>query len=315
LADDSRVSLPSNSLVSVTRLRMARYTKSPRSEFLLHRGRVESRIISLEPTRGTFEIHTPLSVAGVRGTHFRVGVLGNSVTNEVLRGTVAVGKAGDLPALALSSAKGAIINTQGVGLAVNLLPAPRLVERAGAAYPAARFALVPVAGAASYHAQITTDGDALDVIAESRESAPVLTFDGIPDGHYFIRLSAIDRAGLQGLSHMEPIRIHARAALSPMVSDSNERDIFFQWQPSSAKQFVLQIARNADFSWLMYSAQTAVARARVPRFPFGTYYARVQSINDDGTVNPFSASQTFIVTDQWVINDGNAHDNRIGIGR
>jgi hypothetical protein len=42
----------------------------------------------------------------------------------------------------------------------------------------------------------------------------------------------------------------------------------------------------------------------LPRPPFGTYYARVQIINPDGSSGAVSAVQAFIVTDHWVINDG-----------
>ncbi|MBC7574758.1 MAG: peptidoglycan-binding protein, partial [Herminiimonas sp.] len=244
---------------------------------------------------------------------------------EVLSGKVAVAKPAEGASLTLATAKGAIVDSRTVGPMVGLLPAPRLVARAGADYATAQFAIVPVAGASAYRVQLSTDSDAIDIIAENNAATPQVRLDGIPDGTYFVRISAIDRAGLEGLTRIEPVRISARAdlaqraaAAAPNVDHSNQREIGLKWKPLGGRSFVLQVARDADFSWLVHTVRTAVPQASVPRFGFGTYYARVQSINDDGTPNPFSASQAFIVTDQWVINDGSplvARDSRSGPAR
>ena len=84
----------------------------------------------------------------------------------------------------------------------------------------------------------------------------------------------------------------------------DDKQVTLHWHATNAKQFNVQVAHDAQFTWLIYNASASKAEARVPRPPFGTYYARVQTINADGSVNPFSAVQTFIVTDHWVINDG-----------
>jgi hypothetical protein len=57
----------------------------------LSEGKVESRVTSLSSNKGRFEVRSPLAVAGVRGTHFRVGINPDGTANEVLEGGVAVG--------------------------------------------------------------------------------------------------------------------------------------------------------------------------------------------------------------------------------
>ncbi|MGZ5781566.1 MAG: FecR domain-containing protein, partial [Burkholderiaceae bacterium] len=94
LPDASRISVPSNSRIKLSKLRMARYTKSPRTEINLLRGHVESQVSPLEQNKGRFEVHTPLGVAGVRGTNFRVGITENGTANEVISGNVEVGHHG-----------------------------------------------------------------------------------------------------------------------------------------------------------------------------------------------------------------------------
>lgn len=313
LPDASRISLPSNSRVRLARLRVTRYTKTPRTELQLLRGRVAARVSPLDANKGKFQVHTPYSVAGVRGTHFRVGLIGNHVVNEVLTGSVAAGHPKSTETLALASGKGNVISVQSVGPAIDLLPAPGIVApNAGQEYSAARFALQPVAGAEAYHVQISLDQDAQNVIAESRSHEPMVNVDGIRDGNYFMHASAISRSGLEGLSRTQAFILKSQApsakqtaGKAPYVERSDSKLIRLRWVAQPGKQSVLQVARDTNFSWLLFTTTTDDAQADLPRPPFGTYYARVRSVNADGSVNAFSPTQAFIVTDQWVINDGN----------
>ncbi|MCX7218744.1 MAG: FecR domain-containing protein, partial [Burkholderiales bacterium] len=84
LPDESRISIPSNSQVLLAKLRMLKYTKSPRTEVRLQQGRVESKVSTLVSNKGRFEVTSPLAIAGVRGTHFRVGINDNGIASEVL---------------------------------------------------------------------------------------------------------------------------------------------------------------------------------------------------------------------------------------
>ncbi len=312
LQDGSRVSLPSNSRIRLAKLRMARYTKSPRTELMLLRGRVESRVSPLDPGKGRFEVRTLHSIAGVRGTHFRVGITEQGVTNEVLSGKVAVGRAGEPGALTLVRGQGNLIDENKVGPALALLRAPALANNTTHVYATARFTPGPVAGAAAYRIQIASDRDAEDVLAESRTDGGPVTLDGLPDGNYFVRISAIDKTGLEGFASTQPITLENRAEAAskalpgaPFVDGSDARGFTLRWAAAPGQQWTLQVARDADFSWLLYNTSSTTAQVRLPRPAFGTYFARVQAVEANGSSGPFSATQAFIVTDQWIINDGN----------
>jgi hypothetical protein len=311
LPDQSRISLPSNSRVRIAKLRMARYTKSPRTEIYLVNGRVESRVTPLEPSKGSFAVRTQLAVAGVRGTHFRVGVGERGTATEVLSGHVEVGQPGKPGALLLHPGQGDIIDAKTVGKAVDLLPSPQFADmptRYGSA--AAQFMLTPVPGAQAYHVQIATDQDAQNLIAETRGASTRLMIDGVANGSYFARISAVDKQGLEGPASTYAFNLAAavQSQLSgppaPYVDRSDSRQIFLKWSGAPGQKFMVQVARDAAFSWLIYSAKTDAGEARVPRPPFGTYYARVQTLNADGAGGTYSAAQAFIVTDEWVMNDG-----------
>lgn len=315
LPDASRITLPSNSRVKLAKLRTTRYTKSPRTELLLLDGRVESRVSPLESNHGSFEVRSTQSVAGVRGTHFRVGVTENGVANEVLSGKVAVGNLKHPEALTLVATQGNIINGESVGPAVELLPAPQLAGRGVQAnYPSAQFSLAPVNGARAYRVQITTDQDAQNVVAENYSADNRLDIKGVANGKYYVRVSAIDRSGLEGLTETHPFTLKAGnessskssgATGAPFVDQSSDKEITLKWPPQSGHKYLLQVAHDPEFTWLVFKAKTTSAQTQLPRPAFGTYYARVKSINADGSDNAFSPVQAFVVTDQWVINGGN----------
>ncbi len=309
LPDASRISLPSNSRVKLAKLRVTRYTKSPRTEVMLLRGRVESQVSPLESNKGRFEVHSPRSVAGVRGTHFRVRMVGDGIANEVLSGSVAVGRDKQPASLMLAAGKGNIIDASSVGAAVDLLPAPQLAGSGTQAnHPSAKFALTPAAGAHGYHLQIATDPKAQNILAESVSTDSSMKLPDIEDGDYFVRVSAIDKYGLEGLAETHAVTLKGRAGKAaapgaPFVADSGDKNITLRWPAQSGQKFMLQVARVPDFTWLLFTNHTAMPEARLPRPAFGTYYARVQTVNADGSASPYSPASSFIVTDQWVIND------------
>jgi len=331
LADQSRISVPSNSRLQISKLRTARYLHRPRTEILLLHGRVESRVSPLEANQGRFEVRTPLSVAGVRGTQFRVGFVGEGagrrIATETLEGRVAVAHAGKsaLPdKVVLTQAKGNITDARSVGPAVDLLPAPLLMPGAGATgadYSSARIAVAAVPGAKAYQLQIARDPEALNLLAENRAALPVLSIAGVPEGRYFARLSAIDRSGLEGMSSITPITLlrlndlHSgtyKAPGAPKVAGSDSKTVTLRWTPTAGQSMRLQLARNSDFSSLVVNRVSPAGEAQLGRPPFGTYYARVEILDDSGNVQASSLAQPIIVTDQWIMNDGEPITVRLG---
>jgi hypothetical protein len=315
LPDASRISVPSNSRIKLSKLRMARYTKSPRTEINLLRGHVESQVSPLEQNKGRFEVHTPLGVAGVRGTNFRVGITDNGTANEVLSGNVEVGHPGKPSPLTLHAGQGNIIDAKSVGKAVNLLPAPQLAENPTLTEAtSAQISLTPVAGARAYHVQIASDAEGQNIFSETQSSGNKFAIQGVRAGNYFARVSSIDQYGLEGPARIQPIslKLQSNAIIAqknpqnpPYVSESDAKHITLRWVAEPGKNFNVQVARDASFTWLLFSTTTNLPEATLTRLPFGTYYTRVQSINADGSSNPFSNHQAFIVTDRWVMNDGN----------
>jgi len=391
LTDQSRISIPSNSRIALSRLRMARYTNSPRTEVSILRGRIETRVAPLHLNRGRFEIRSPQSVTGVRGTHFRVALADGRVNHEVLSGSVMVSRLGASSGVLLRQGQGAIVSAERPLAAIELLPAPQLASAPVADGAAMRFDLLPVTGASAYQVQIATDSEGQDVVAESIGTEPRLRIEGLANRGYFVQISAIDKSGLQGLSRGSRFTLPASAAPSatagmpvtlgwsgsrdadryrlriardpafrsiadevevnlpryvsntlepgqyywqvapvvvrdgtptqqpygktgslkvrpaqgaPFVDGSEPDKLWLRWDGVPGQKFLVQVARDPAFSWLMLSATTERPEIRLNRPTFGTYYARVQAQSTGRGSAPFSLAQAFVVTDHWIIHDG-----------
>lgn len=311
LPDGSRLTLPSNSRLKLAKLRMARFTHSPRTELLLIHGHVESRVAPLNTNQGKFEVRTPVSVAGVRGTHFRVGYEDGKATTEVLNGEVVVNPVRGKGEVALPGGKGNVSDAIKLGLPVDLLSAPTFESVQSVDAQGGRdIAMSVVPGAVAYHVQIARDPDAIAVVAEIRtDKLPARV--RIPNGEYFVLLSAIDKWGLEGRVSMSAASFRSdraapagNPAAAPYIDSADDKWLNLRWSKREGVHIKVQVARDAEFSWLVFSTEATGQAARLPRLPFGTYYARIQPILGDGSMAPFSAVQTFIVTDHWVLNEG-----------
>ena len=126
-------------------------------------------------------------------------------------------------------------------------------------------------------------------------------------GTISIQPPAVSGAKISNTETSKLSDVEARTLASSAAGNSADaqrtRQVTLRWQPT-AKESHLQVSRDAQFSWLIFNTNTDKGEAHMPRPDFGTYYARVQGVNADGSSTPFSPAQAFIVTDHWVINDG-----------
>lgn len=312
LPDDSRISVPSNSQVNLAKLRMTQFIKSPRTLIKLVQGKVESKVTPLTNNKGRFEVSSPLAIAGVRGTHFRVGVNNNGIANEVLEGGVAVGTQVQPQAVVLPAGKGTVVSGAGVGKPVDLLAAPLLAEGFQLQErPALQFTVQPVAGAVSYHAQISKDRESQNIIAEGVDKDMRFKFEDIDDGNYFIRVTAIDQNQLEGIPSTQAFVLKARPEppfpLSPKHKVRTETVSFTWTQSSEAKTYRLQVASDALFKQIVLDqGNISVSEVSTDKFTLGKYFWRVASVierNGGEDQGPFSPVQSFQLLSPQAMNE------------
>lgn len=221
LEDGSVVRLPSGTTVSFTILRKNLIESTPEVRLNLTRGRIELDVNKLKRSPNTpFEIQTPISVTGVRGTEFRVGYSPeeNSGQVEVLRGIVdAKGKA-DSQSLSVSKGFGVPINGDGHALKIEaLLPAPTFLNSkvTSGTTPSYVVQLNPVPEAQYYLANITTTANlsaaqVSETLLSTEIFIPKLTKQAV-----FYQISSVSTSGLIG-----PEQRYGFCAKSTEVDDS-----------------------------------------------------------------------------------------------
>lgn len=257
LADDSTVTIPSQSTVEVLRLRRVLLNNAVEREFRALSGRLRAKVTPMGDPASTFRVGTPITVSAVRGTEFRVAydAAAQRALTEVEDGKVqfamatpaAPGKGEPAPAAAalLTPGFGAVARPGALGAATALLPAPRLVapDRAQTD-PELSFAIEPDPTAAGYRIQIGRDAGLLDLVDEASGTDPRFVLGTLPTGTYFVRVSALDANGAEGLG-----RTYAFDRVLNAVSgalDSAGRRYRFKWSSvaDGKPQFRFRLVRK-----------------------------------------------------------------------
>lgn len=199
LEDQSTLTLPNNSQLYIKQLNAFERSQLTDAILELQEGSVESRVAPGNTGVGRFEINTPISITGVRGTSLRV-----HTANEAARTELITGKAHFNTAQAnyqnLLQAQGANIRADGSYAIMPLLPAPALTEpvRGNQGW---QTTITPVADADHYVVQIALAADGTSLVRSTEVPADELTVALTPSGpgnHYaFIR--AVDENGLMGI--------------------------------------------------------------------------------------------------------------------
>lgn len=200
LPDGSEAAFPTNSAVVIDRLRSYSLGSALDRRFRVERGSIESRVTPMKGPASRYEVTTPLSVAAVRGTQFRVTFTpGSGVqTSEVLEGRVGV-RPGEKAETLVPADFGLVVTRAGAGRPERLLAPPVAhsmpMLHAG---PEVRFAMRREAGAASYRADVATDARFLDRVLTAESSDGQFRLEGLAPGRYFLRVMAVSESGLVG---------------------------------------------------------------------------------------------------------------------
>lgn len=198
LGDDSRIVLPSQSRVVLLSDKKVMQVK-------LLQGQVESYVHKRDPQVEHFQILTPVGVLGVRGTHFRARQVEgeDAVLTEVLTGRLAAERGDGLDAPSLINARqGMRVAPVGTLKAVDLLPGPELLGQQGSAGAQGEWTVLikPLAGAKRYRVQVASDPTFLRIRREQFSSSTQISFTGLDSPLYYMRITAFDELGLEGMA-------------------------------------------------------------------------------------------------------------------
>jgi len=234
LSNGSRVTLPSRTRLRVVTIRRFRLNDMVDVNFLLEKGRIETRATPLGASGGRYRIRTPIAVSAVRGTTFRIAYEGDGASSltEVIEGSVAVGATARGEAEIIGQAFGATVTPHGSITPEALLPAPALLHPGRVqSDPRLSFALEPLPGAASYHVQIARDAGFLEMEQEGYSKEPRLDLESIGNGRWFVRVSAVAANGLEGM----PRTYGMRRVLIGLNASSGKADDGYRFRWASAE--------------------------------------------------------------------------------
>ena len=268
LPDGSHVVLPSSSRIQIGRLRTTLLTGAVDRQFDLKQGEVTTDVTPFKNPRDSFRVITPSVVAGVRGTRFRVNYLAeqDATSVEVLAGKIGVDGAvngevsdafgpqpvkGGAQTLVLAGYGNLTRTGDAAGASVRLLDPPDIVDPGKSQRaPQVTFDLTPVDGALAYRTEISSDADFLDLLRDQRTTGPHAAFDNLPDGNYFVRVSATDTHGIDGLPQVFTFSRRldtTNAAATPIEGNGYA----FRWHVdggASRAQYRFILSNHADLS-------------------------------------------------------------------
>ena len=202
--DDTFLTLASN-----TELLLGNIKHGP-IQIELAQGRVESLVAKQKSTdrKSSYQIKTPAVTLSVRGTRFKVEhLLGNGNTQVSVEDGLVAAQLRHVcsKSVMLSVGDGAVANSTDIKVKP-MLPEPSQIEVTPVTKEKfLKVSVKPLPDAALYHAQASLDESAMLVVKEVYSTSPELVFEGLDNGYYFIRLSAIDANGVEGFSDMRTV--------------------------------------------------------------------------------------------------------------
>jgi hypothetical protein len=203
LEDSSIIRLPSSAQLKITTLRKNALESAPEVKLDLARGRVELDVNKNRGKSTPFEIRTPLSIMGVRGTEFRVGYSPDdgAAQVEVLGGIVETRGNTDAQSSAVTKGYGVPIDADGKALPIEkLLDAP-LFQSAKAtpgSQPSFVAALSPVPQAAYYIANSASTANFGGTQVSQHLLAPEIFIPKLTKQITFYQLTSVSESGLVG---------------------------------------------------------------------------------------------------------------------
>lgn len=201
LPDGGHISVPANSQLSFEVLQEFAGTGLLDSVLALESGDMETEVAPDHKGVGRFEVRTPVTVTGVRGTRFRVRTDGQGTINEVLDGQVQLASGPSIQDATnrqrITAGHGSRVGAD--GHAYPVAPLPPTPAILGSKQDGGKWVVdfEPVAGAASYLVQLSQDAAGTQIIKREPLSGPPLIVS-LPQKHYYASIIAVDAQGLRG---------------------------------------------------------------------------------------------------------------------
>ena len=283
LPDGTQMSIPSQSRVRLSHMRAVEMTGVVRRELEVQRGRLESDVTPLSNPRDSYTVRTPMSVSAVRGTEFAVSYdeTASRANTEVVEGLVTVTSGRQSTSVAASH--GAVAEAAGVIGPLPLTPAPKLANPGKVQDERqVRFAIETPQSSHGYQVRLATDAGFVDVVEETTSPTANVDLGALPDGVYFLRLAAVDDAGLVGIpgTYAFERRLNTLTLSAPSASrEDGVRRYKFRWNVGGVgeRTYRLQLFQEGRDAPVLDEGGLTMQELTVTDLPPGVYHWRVMS--------------------------------------
>jgi hypothetical protein len=301
--DGARVLVRPDSELKIERLTQSRAGAA--TTLRLQRGNADSAV---PPATGAsapsrYEMRTPQTNMGVRGTEFRTATDAAATRLEVLEGRVGARTTARNAAGAeslVAAGFGAVASATGMTPPRALPSAPTLTDLPE------RVERMPLRlswrspDSPRVRAQVFSAEDPPRLVLDGVfDAAPARWREDIPDGRYELRVRAIDADGMEGLDTRAAFVLKARPeppfiATPAANAKTIDETVRLAWTRNAAAARVrLQVADTPDFAQPRVDRSDLDATEVRIALPLGTHHWRVASILADGDQGPFSDAQSF----------------------
>ncbi len=203
LEDGSIIRMPSSAAIKIAVLRRNALEASPEVQLDLVRGKIELEVYKGRSQTTPFEVRTPLSVTGVRGTEFRVGYAPSEQTGqvEVLGGTVSAMGLKDAEAQPVKRGQGMPFDSSGKSLPIEKLLNPPVFERAERTNSAPSSYLIKLTSRPESHHYVAVTSKSANLLGEQTSrtiKTPEVTTPSLSQDVLFYQFATVSKAGLMG---------------------------------------------------------------------------------------------------------------------
>ncbi len=286
LSNGSKITLPSQTSVRLTRLRKFVIDGSLDYEVTLATGQAEAKATHFNDRNSRFQIRTPFATSAVRGTEFRIAYAQNEASGsltEVLGGSVAVGAGLGGASQLIAAGIGARVSKDGATHTEQLLPAPQLTNAGGVQKDdVVHLTLSPIANAVGYRIQLAHDAGFVDVFDDVRAAAPQADFSNVPDGNQFARTTALSASGFEGLPATSTF-VRKLNSIHATVEAGGHGGFRFKWTGSGTgdTRYRFQLSRDKDSAPLVDEPGLTSQELELTKLEPGQYRWRVGATKFD----------------------------------
>lgn len=279
LDDGSRVSLPSNSTVGISRLRTYVLGGSIDYDLDVKKGGAHSRVEKLKSSDDRYRVGTPRAVSAVRGTEFqsRYDAANNKDFTEVVEGLVAVDAGSASQHVPAGNAL--LVRADGTAVAEAMAPKPALANPGRVqADPEIQFSIDNAAPDAQYVLALANDAGFTDQIDEVMAPAGNARFANIPNGRYFVRARQVSPSGVEGQPATYGFKRRLNGIDASVVNGADGYNFKWNGEGDGVRRFHFQLFRESNASPFIDEAALTAGQVVISDLPPGEYSWRVGSV-------------------------------------